>query len=181
MAINLNKMRGDGSFRFVVRPGDTLNSLCELLEVERHILRAANPDFNLDDLEPGMELIIPDVSTAQHEAPTEAASEEVGDQAKSVDAEKEAAYIAPDALAEEAEQAGEPNFLVLRVDEEETGPAEELAEDSSGTADSESKFYPAAQEEDRPEAPVEEARPTEDTQAALPRFEPVAWKPFPKV
>lgn len=69
MAINLSKVREDDVYRFVIRPGDTLESLSALLEVEIEALLAANPHVRADGIVPGVELIIPLQRSDDEETP----------------------------------------------------------------------------------------------------------------
>lgn len=47
---------------YVIQPGDSLFNIAKMASMSLEQLRAANPSVNPDDLQPGMQIVIPDVS-----------------------------------------------------------------------------------------------------------------------
>lgn len=192
MAINLNKIRGDRAYRFVVREGDTLSSLAELLGVEQRALREANPDLELDMLVPGTDLVIPEAKAVDE------AADESGEEA-ALSVEEHASVEAPDddpqtpgSGLEELEDeladiairrtdATRPKVIALRVvDEPEISPADD-GEAESSLGKEEAALQVQDEKPDTPTKLAAESREASETQSAPKRFEPVSWKPFPKI
>lgn len=206
MAINLNKVRGDRVYRFVVREGDTLNSLTELLGVERSALEEANPGLDLDALVKGMELIIPagkaldnvpdgpeeagpvamiDAATSAIEDAVEKISEDHlnGSSPVHEEATDEDATNGAGGSAATGVDANETKIVVLRVNSRESASASSAADIEVESSEVEEEPAPVRRDlpsEVSPKTAAEGHDATNDVSEPS-RFEPISWKPFPKV
>lgn len=165
-----------------MREGDTLRSLSELLEVEPAALRAANPNIDLDELVPGMELMIPESSVivvgdaaesgadARDEAGTEEGAQTASDPGLSETADGVAAIPSEDG-------DGEPSEADAGADEEET----EQTADAAAEAEGDRAQDASDTQDDAPQRAASEQTSPADAETPRPRYETISWKPFPKI
>lgn len=188
LAINLNRVRGDRSpYRLVVREGDTLRSLSELLEVEPAALRAANPNVDLDELVPGMELMIPESSVIEIDQPAEASVVTEDEPYSDESADLLSGRTISITAGMLAQELGQTVPTETDPDDDE---AQASAVDEAGDLSENEQSVHA----DQNEQAADEIKPQEDTQQSAaseqqtadvetprPRYETISWKPFPKI
>lgn len=189
LAINLNRVRGDRSpYRLVVREGDTLHSLSELLEVEPAALRAANPNVDLDELVPGMELIIPESSViAIGDVP--AASADTEDEAGSAETTESSSDNGGSGDADVAETTdnvaaisdGDGDDDRIAADEAADGSKQEPPADAVAAGEGERAQDAAETQNATPQHSESEQNSSAGTEPPRPRLETISWKPFPKI
>lgn len=204
MSYQMSRVRGSDAYRLLVTRPTSLELICESLGLDRERLLAFNPNLETEELEAGLELIVPaaDVQdeTVQVQAgefqshtadlqaeddPEETAtmSDALAASAPQVtdDAEQTVETIdgAVDSSAEQTtEEAADTEITVTVVYQADT--AETASEEPSDSApESVAESQHAAQSSDTSEAPkTSDAPPT--SQAAVGPSKHITWKPFPK-